>query len=174
MDPVAGVDLSGPIGRALLQYGYLALFAIFVLEGAMLLYVAPSESLVPLAVISPLVSSPTDIVAVIGVAVLGATVGQYALFTAAKRGGRTYLLEHRWLRVSESSIDRFEGWFTRWGPLVIPVSNTLLFTRGMLTIPAGLAGMDDRRFVALSAIGTLIFETALALLTLGLISSVSL
>ena len=40
----------------------------------------------------------------------------------------------------------------------------------MLTIPAGLAGMETRRFVVLSAIGTLVFETVLAALTLGVIS----
>jgi membrane protein DedA with SNARE-associated domain len=32
----------------------------------------------------------------------------------------------------------------------------------MLTVPAGLARMDDRRFIALSALGTLLFESMLA------------
>jgi membrane protein DedA with SNARE-associated domain len=32
----------------------------------------------------------------------------------------------------------------------------------MLTVPAGFAEMDDRRFVGLSALGTLAFEVALA------------
>jgi membrane protein DedA with SNARE-associated domain len=32
----------------------------------------------------------------------------------------------------------------------------------MVTVPAGLADMDDRRFVALSALGTLSFEAILA------------
>jgi len=56
----------------------------------------------------------------------------------------------------------------------VPISNTLLFTRGMLTVPAGLAEMDAREFVALSAVGTLVFETALMLLTLGVVSAVPL
>jgi membrane protein DedA with SNARE-associated domain len=49
---------------------------------------------------------------------------------------------------------------------VVAVSNSLLFVRGMLTVPAGLAGMDTRRFVVLSALGTLSFQTILALLTI--------
>jgi membrane protein DedA with SNARE-associated domain len=47
----------------------------------------------------------------------------------------------------------------------VPVSNTLLFTRGMVTVPAALAEMSTRRFVVLSALGTLSFEGILALAT---------
>jgi membrane protein DedA with SNARE-associated domain len=146
------------------QYGLLALFFILVLEGAMLLYFAPSESLVPLGV-TLLAESATDyatIAAVILVAVVGATIGQYALFSLAKRGGREYLLEKRWFRVDEDQLDRFDGWFQRWGRIVVPVSNALLFTRGMVTVPAGFADMSDWEFVVLSALGTLIFQTWLA------------
>jgi membrane protein DedA with SNARE-associated domain len=146
------------------QYGLIALFCILILEGAMLLYFAPSESLVPLGV-TLLADSATDyasIAAVIGVAVVGATIGQYALFLLAKRGGREYLLKKRWFRIDEDQLDRFDGWFQRWGRVVVPVSNALLFTRGMLTVPAGFADMNDWEFVVLSALGTLIFQTWLA------------
>jgi len=148
------------------QYGLFAPFAVFVVEGAMLLYFAPSESLVPAAVLA-LGDSPADVAAIVGVAVVGATIGQVGLFLVAKRGGREVLRERKWISVSEDSLDRFEGWFDRWGAVVVPVSNTLLFTRGMLTIPAGLAEMDTRLFAVLSALGTLAFEGILAALTLG-------
>ena len=62
----------------------------------------------------------------------------------------------------ESQLDRFDGWFQKWGRVVVPVSNALLFTRGMLTVPAGFAEMDDAEFVVLSALGTLVFQTWLA------------
>jgi membrane protein DedA with SNARE-associated domain len=159
--------------RLLSQYGLIALFVVFVIEGAMLLYFAPSESLVPTAVwLADRGAQGTPwptITAIITVSVVGATVGQYALFSLAKRGGREYLLEKSWFRISEAKLERFDGWFDRWGPVVVPVSNALLFTRGMLTVPAGFAEMDDREFVVLSALGTLIFETALAAITLGII-----
>ena len=169
IDASWAMDAARPVLAFLLEYGYLALFLVFILEGAMLLYFAPSESLVPVAVASPLASSVPEYALVIGVAVAGATVGQVALFLVAKRGGRPVLQRHRWLGMTDARLDRYEGWFARWGPVVIPVSNTLLFTRGMLTIPAGLAGMETRRFLVLSAIGTLVFETALAAITLGVI-----
>ena len=156
--------------RLLDTYGLGALFLILILEGAMLLYFAPSEALVP-AGVTLLADGPHDyggIAAVIGVAVFGATVGQFALFTVAKRAGRDYLLAQSWFRVSESQLERFDAWFARWGPVAVPVSNALLFTRGMLTVPAGLAEMDDRTFVLLSALGTLVFQAWLAAVALYL------
>jgi membrane protein DedA with SNARE-associated domain len=150
------------------EYALFILFCVFVLEGAMLMYFMPSEAIVPVS-IGLLGHSIPSIAAIIGVAVLGATVGQVALFVLAKRGGREWLLEKRWFRVRDSTLDRFDGWFDRWGPVIVPVSNALLFTRGMLTVPAGFAEMDTRTFVVLSAIGTVIFETALAALSLGVI-----
>jgi len=146
------------------RYGLAALFCILVLEGAMLLYFAPSEALVPAGIVL-LTDGGGDyagLAAVVGVAVAGATVGQFALFTVAKRAGREYLLAQSWFRVSEDRLARFDAWFDRWGPLAVPVSNALLFTRGMLTVPAGLADMDDRTFVLLSAFGSLLFQSWLA------------
>ncbi|WP_416838257.1 DedA family protein [Haloferax sp. DFSO52] len=140
---------------------FVALFLVFVLEGAMLLYVAPSELLVPgaLALIGESYLLP-----ILAVAVAGATVGQFLLFLVAKYGGREYLLSRSWFRLDESRLDRFDAWFDRWGPVAIPASNAMLFTRGMLTVPAGFAEMSSRRFVVLSATGTLVFESALAAL----------
>ena len=162
MDPLQ-LGAMPPTLRAWLasEYAMVALFAVFVLEGAMLMYFAPSELLVPGA-LSLLGTTASDVLAVLAVAVVGATAGQYALFLVARRGGREYLLEKRWFRIDEASLARFDRWFDRWGPIVIPVSNTLLFTRGMLTVPAGLSGLRGRTFLALSALGTLSFQSILA------------
>jgi len=169
---VAGVALflvgDEEFARNLIQqYGLLALVFIFILEGAMLLYFAPSEALVPTAIG---LLATTDggydwpvVAAIMLVAVVGATAGQTALFLLAKRAGREWLLEKPWFRIEESKLDRFDGWFERWGRPAVPVSNALLFTRGMLTVPAGIAELDVREFAALSALGTLVFETWLAL-----------
>ena len=155
------LDAMPPQLLALLEseWAYVALFGVFVLEGAMLMYFMPSELIVPGSL---LLLGGDSLVPILAVAVLGATVGQYALFKVAQRGGREYLLAKSWFRIDESKLDRFDGWFERWGPVVVPVSNALLFTRGMLTVPAGFAEMDDRQFLALSALGTLLFEVALA------------
>ena len=153
--------------RIIDDYGLPALLPIFVLEGAMLLYFAPSEALVPGAI--ELLATTSSgyqwgtILFIMVVATAGATAGQVALFQLARRGGREWLLQKPWFRIEESKLDRFDGWFDRWGKWAVLVSNALLFTRGMLTVPAGVAEMDVREFAALSAVGTVIFETWLAL-----------
>ncbi|MFB6185141.1 MAG: DedA family protein [Haloarculaceae archaeon] len=168
---VAGVALyvvgDEAFARSLIQrYGIYALLGIFVLEGAMLLYFAPSEALVPFA-LATLAKTPAGydwgaVVAIFAVAVGGATAGQTALFLLAQRGGREWLLQKPWFRIDESRLDRFDRWFERWGRPAVPVSNALLFTRGMLTVPAGVAEMDVREFAVLSALGTFVFEAWLA------------
>jgi membrane protein DedA with SNARE-associated domain len=165
---------KGYVRELLSDYWLAALLAIFLLEGAMLLYFAPSESLVPVAVgmASETAIAPATMgtyALIIATSVLGATVGQYLLFVIAKRWGREWLLDRPWFRVSEDRLEDFEGWLERLGLFAVPLSNTLLFTRGMLTVPAGLIEMDDWKFVAVSALGTLSFETILAALALGVI-----
>lgn len=152
----------------LAEYGYLALLVVFVAEGAMVLYFAPSESVVPAAVIL-LADTPAEVALVVAVAVAGATVGQTLLFGIARYGGRELIQRSRLLSLGGDHLDRFEAWFDRWGTLSIPASNTLPFVRGMVTVPAGVAGMRVRTFVVLSALGTLCFETLLAALTIGLL-----
>ncbi|MFB6352810.1 MAG: hypothetical protein ABEJ92_01875, partial [Halobacteriales archaeon] len=114
---------AGYLRTLLRQYWLPALFAVFVLEGAMLMYFAPSELVVPVAIglassTDVAAATPTAYALIVVVAVVGATVGQYLLFLAAKRGGREWLLEKRWFRVSEERLARFDAWFERWGPIV--------------------------------------------------------
>jgi len=170
MLPALQADVVGKMPgflRSLLdsEYALLALLGVFVLEGAMLMYFMPSELIVPGAILlmgdARELATP-DNVAILAVAVVGATLGQYALFKLAQRGGREYLLERRWFPVGKERLDRFDGWFERWGPAAVFLSNTLLFTRGMLTAPAGFSDLRDRRFVVYSALGTLSFEVVLA------------
>lgn len=170
---VAGVALfllgDEQLARDLIQdYGLGTLALIFVLEGAMLLYFAPSELLVPwgmeaLAATGDGGYEPSVIAAIMAFAVVGATAGQTALFLLARRGGREWLLERPWFRIDEDKLDRFDRWFLRWGRPAVTISNALLFTRGMLTVPAGISEMRLREFVVLSALGTVLFEAWIAL-----------
>lgn len=155
------------VRRLLTRYGLVALFVLFVAEGAQVLVVVPSESLVPAAILA-LADSLPEYAAVVAVAVVGATLGQSLVFGLARSLGREWLLGARWFPVSERRLARFEAWFDRWGSVAVPVSNALPVVRGLAVVPAGLAGMRRRRFVVLSASGTLVFETALGAATLGI------
>lgn len=143
------------------EVGFAVLFGICVLEGAMLLRFMPSELVVPsaLALIGSSVPTAASIVAL---AVVGTTIGQLLLFGLVRRAGREYVLQKRWFPVTESRLERFDGWFDRWGRVAVAASNTMLFVRGLLTVPAGLSEMDGRSFLVLSAVGSLSFQSILA------------
>ncbi len=143
------------------ELGYAVLLGICVLEGVMMLRFMPSELVVPLA-LALLGSSVSDVFGVVTVAVVGTTIGQTVLFFLVRRTGREYLFEKRWFPLTESRLERFDGWFDRWGPLAVAVSNTMLVVRGVLTVPAGLSDMGPRKFVALSALGSTSFQSILA------------
>lgn len=143
------------------EVGYLVFFAICVLEGAMLLRFMPSELVVPSALLL-MGSSLSTVVTIVALAVAGTTVGQVVLFYAVRRLGRGYLVESRWMPVTDERLDRFDDWFERWGRLIVPVSNSLLFVRGLFTFPAGLSEMRTSTFLVLSAVGSLTFQSILA------------
>ncbi|WP_306060647.1 DedA family protein [Natronococcus wangiae] len=147
------------------ELAFAILFGLCVLEGAMLLRFMPSELVVPSA-LALIGASIPETVGIVTVAVVGTTVGQFLLFCLVRRAGREYVIQKRWFPITESRLDRFDGWFDRWGSVAVAGSNTMLFVRGLLTVPAGLSEMDGRSFVVLSALGSLSFQSILACLYL--------
>lgn len=147
------------------ELAFAVLLGICILEGAMLLRFMPSELVVPSA-LALIGSSIPEAITIVAVAVVGTTIGQIVLFSLVRRAGREYVLQKRWFPVTESRLERFDGWFDRWGALAVVGSNTMLVVRGLLTVPAGLSEMDGRSFVVLSAAGSLSFQSILAALYL--------
>ncbi|MFC6718491.1 DedA family protein [Natrialbaceae archaeon GCM10025810] len=143
------------------EFAFAVLLGICVLEGAMMLRFMPSELVVPTA-LALIGSTVPDIVAIVAIAVVGTTAGQLFLFALVRKAGREYVIRKRWFPLTEDRLERFDGWFDRWGPIAVPVSNTMLFVRGLLTVPAGLSEMNARKFVVLSAVGSLSFQSILA------------
>ncbi len=143
------------------ELALVAFLGLCVLEGLMLLRFMPTELVVPSALFF-IGSSPPEVVAIVTIAVVGTTIGQVALFWFVRRGGREYVLRKRWFPVDEERVERFDAWFERWGLVAVPVSNTLLFVRGLMTFPAGLSEMDWRTFLVLSALGSTSFQVILA------------
>ncbi|SFS88659.1 DedA family protein [Halostagnicola kamekurae] len=143
------------------EFAFAVLFAICILEGAMMLRFMPSELVVPSA-LALIGSSIPETIAIVALAVVGTTIGQFLLFRLARRAGREYVIQKRWFPLTESRLERFDHWFDRWGRIAVVVSNTMLVVRGLLTVPAGLSEMDGRTFAVLSSLGSLFFQSILA------------
>ena len=143
------------------QYGILFLFAVCVLEGAMVLYFAPSEALVPVS-IAVLGADAFTVAAVLFSSVAGSTLGQLTLFLGLRSYGREWL-DTSWIPFAQDRhIERSSKHFESYGGFAVAVTNMLPFVRGTMTFPAGLTSYSVLKFAVASLIGSLVFQAALA------------
>lgn len=146
------------------QYGYVALFVFMFCETSMTFPFGPSEIVVPVAA-ALLVSGPASFVAFVVVATAGATIGSvfaYYVFGTTSHEALDRYGDH--VHVSDREVDRASYWFRRWGESSVFWGRLLPFLRSLISIPAGFAGMDVRKFTVYSAAGSALFTTTVAAL----------
>ena len=146
------------------DYGYLAVFVYMALETAFILHFAPSELVVPFAA-TQLVHDPFSFGLFVVDATVGATVGSVLAYYVLGKNS-DYVLG-RWgylVHVSEDDIQRGRRWFGRWGESSVFWGRMLPLMRAAISIPAGIAEMDLRKFVIYSASGAFIFNVLLTFL----------
>jgi len=146
------------------RFGWVAIFLYMILETSFLLHFVPSEVVVPFAA-TELVHDPVTFVLFVGETTAGATIGSLVAYGVFGREGRAILERYGHLiHVSETSLDRSQAVFVRYGESTVFWGRMLPFLRALISIPAGLAAMDLRRFVAYSAGGALVFNAGLTYL----------
>ena len=95
-------------------------------------------------------------------ATLGSVLGALILYVLGRWGGRRLILRYgSWLRVDKQGLDRAEGWFRRWGDWVVLFARIVPLARSIVSIPAGTAKMPLARFVALTTIGSALWNALL-------------
>lgn len=58
-----------------------------------------------------------------------------------------------WLTLSPAQIERVDRWFNRHGAPAVMIGRLIPIFRHLISIPAGVFGMDWRRFILFSAVG---------------------
>lgn len=159
------MDLTQVALELVRTYGYVGVFVFTFLESSMLFPFLPSEVVLPAAAVL-LVGDPVSLSLFVIAATAGVTVGSLALYSVLARGGRRALDRRSFLRVDREDVERGRRWFRRWGEHSVLWGRLLPGLRSLVTIPAGLAGMDRRRFVAYTTVGGLAFNTAVGGLVL--------
>jgi membrane protein DedA with SNARE-associated domain len=66
----------------------------------------------------------------------------------------------RYVHVSEDRVERSRAWFRRWGQSSVLWGRFLPVLRSVISIPAGVAGMNPTRFGVFTAVGTVGFYAA--------------
>lgn len=146
------------------QYGYLAVFVYLALETANLLPFVPSEVVVPIAA-GELVHDPLSFVLFVLDTTGGSTAGSLLAYLLFRRYGEDVLDEHgQVIHISRRRLDRMQAGFTQYGESMVFWGRLLPVLRGLVSIPAGLAAMNLRRFTIYSAAGAALFNTGLTYL----------
>ncbi len=139
--------------------GYLGLALLLIAEN--LFPPIPSEIVLPLA--GFLVGrGDLNLWGTLAAATTGSVLGAVVLYSLGRWGGRRLVLRYgSWLRVDEDRLDRAEGWFRRYGDVLVLFARIVPIARSIVSIPAGTAKMPLVRFVVLTSIGSAIWNALL-------------
>ena len=106
-----------------------------------------------------------DLVLAIVAGLAGSMAGAYVNYFLSLKLGRPFLHRYgKYFFLKESALDRAEEVFREYGELATFVCRLLPAIRQLISIPAGLAKMDIKRFSFFTALGAGIWTAVLALL----------
>jgi len=152
---VLGLSLSG----VLRDLGYVGLALLMFAETVF--PPIPSEAVLPLA--GYLVQrGEFAFLAVLTTSTAGSVVGAVLLYEAARHGGRPFA--HRFLRtarIGAEKLEEAERWFARRGALVVLLGRFVPGVRSVVSLPAGLLRMPRATFLALTLLGSAIWNCLL-------------
>jgi membrane protein DedA with SNARE-associated domain len=95
-------------------------------------------------------------------ATVGSVLGAWMLYVLGRFGGRPMALRlPRSLGITEKRLARTESWFSRRGDLIVLVGRLVPGVRCLVSIPAGTLRMPVRRFLVLTTLGSLAWNSAL-------------
>jgi membrane protein DedA with SNARE-associated domain len=152
--------LSNFIITAVEQLGYYGIFIGMGLGSACI--PIPSEIIMPFSGYIAW-EGKLNIIAVIFVGASGCLVGSLLAYSAGRYGGRPFLEKYgRYVLIRKHEIDRAHEWFERHGEMAIFLSRMLPVIRAFISLPAGIAKMDVKKFSVYTFLGSLPWCFALA------------
>ena len=122
----------------------------------------PSEVILPLAGFAAN-RGDLGLVSAILFTTLGSVVGALALYGVGAILGRdrTRALAARIPLMKLEDVDKAEAWFARHGAKAVLIGRVVPVVRSLISIPAGVERMRMSLFLALTAIGSLVWNSAL-------------
>lgn len=154
------IFLTELIVRIISIFGYLGVGLLMALESAAI--PIPSEVIMPFA---GFLASRGEMV-LFGVALagaLGSVIGSWVVYEIARYGGRPLLEKYgKYIFISKSHLESTDRFFQKYGILATFIGRMLPVFRTYISIPAGLAGINLKKFLALCFVGSFIWSYFLA------------
>ena len=146
----------------ILKLGYPGIFLLMAMESSVI--PVPSELVMPPAGYWA-AEGKMNMVAAILCGTLGSLVGAYVNYFAARHLGRPLLLKYgRYVWITEEKFARVETFFLRHGEISTFIGRLLPVVRHLISLPAGLSGMNHLRFSLYTLAGAGIWVTVLTLI----------
>jgi len=96
------------------------------------------------------------------VGTIGCIVGSAIAYWVGMKGGRAFVCRYgKYVFLNEGHLDSTERWFKKYGSTMIFFTRIMPIVRTFISLPAGMARMDFKKFILLTAIGSAIWCFAL-------------
>ena len=145
--------LSNFVISVIEQLGYTGVFVAMGLESACI--PLPSEVIMPFAGFVVWKGELT----LIGVALVGTSgclAGSLVAYSVGAYGGLPLLERYgKYVLIRKSELDRAHTWFERFGEIAVFVGRVLPIVRTFISLPAGVAQMDVKKFSLYTVLGSL-------------------
>ncbi len=139
--------------------GYPGIFALMAMESSII--PIPSELVMPPAGYLAQQGEMNMLLAIV-CGSLGSLVGAYANYFAAHYLGRPLVLKYgKYVWISEAKFARVETFFLSHGEISTFIGRLLPVVRHLISLPAGLAGMNHWKFALYTLLGATIWVTVL-------------
>ncbi|MBI3032119.1 DedA family protein [Candidatus Woesearchaeota archaeon] len=142
--------------------GYFGVFILMVFESMVI--PIPSELVLPFA--GFLASNGTfNLVIVILVSAIASLTGSLISYYMGLRGGNKLIAKYgRYFFVDLADLAKTEKWFAEKGEKTVLISRFLPVVRHLISIPAGIAKMDLKKFCIYTLLGASLWDSFLILL----------
>jgi len=152
--------ISNFIIAAIEQLGYAGVALAMAIESACI--PLPSEVIMPFAGYVAWEGK----LSLLGVAIagtIGCLAGSLVIYSIGAYGGRPLLERYgRYILVRTSELDRADTWFATHGEITVFISRVLPIIRSFISLPAGIARMDIKKFSLFTTLGSFPWCFALA------------
>ena len=136
-------------------FGYWGVFIAMTLESACIPF--PSEITMPFA--GFVVWQGTTNMTILGITLVATVAnlfGSLIAYCVGSVGGRPLLEKYgKYILISHSKLDLADNWFEKYGYEAVLISRLLPIIRTFISLPAGIAHMDIKKFVIYTFLGSL-------------------
>jgi membrane protein DedA with SNARE-associated domain len=152
-------NLTNFIIQTISNSGYVGIFLLMVAESALI--PIPSEVIMPFS--GYLVSTGKfNIILVVIAGTVGNLVGALISYFVGAYLGRGFVLKYgKYVLLRKSHLELAESYFKKYGDRSTFISRLLPAIRTYVSLPAGVAKMNLKKFVVFTLVGSVIWNTAL-------------